>query len=296
MDYSQVCQGWVYTITNKVNGKMYVGKTIDYTQRKWQHFHREECPALKNAFKKYGIDNFEMKPVLNFYAINKEVLNSVLSWLEKFYIKKYGTYSTGYNITKGGEGTLGYKHTEEYKLLMRKKQKEYKAQNWVKEKDRQRMLGNTLSEEFKRPILQYSLDGDFIKEYSWIGEAIDDIISSGGYTSNWRSIHSNLIRALNGNNNKQANNKAYDSMWRYKESDNYLLTIEPYKRKKEKPVYHYSKDGELLESYKTLREAAVGTGMEIKTIKYMSYNGDLRRKEGREPKTDYWSRTAPNEK
>lgn len=296
MDYSQVCQGWIYTITNKVNGKMYVGKTVDFTQRKWQHFHREECPALKNAFKKYGIDNFEMKPILNFYAINKEVLNSMLSWLERFYIAKYGTYSTGYNITKGGEGTLGYEHTEEYKLLMSKKQKEYKAQNWVKERDRQRMLGNTFSEEFKRPILQYSLDGDFIKEYSWIGDAIDDIISSGGYTSNWRSIHSNLIRALNGNNNRQANNKAYDSMWRYKESDNYLLTIEPFKRKKEKPVYHYSKDGELLESYKTLREAAVSTGMEVKTIKYMSYNGDLRRKESREPKTDYWSRTAPNEK
>lgn len=296
MDYSQVCQGWIYTITNKVNGKMYVGKTIDYTQRKWQHFHREECPALKNAFKKHGIDNFEMKPVLNFYAVNKEVLNSVLSWLERFYIEKYGTYSHGYNSTKGGEGTFGCKHTEEYKLLMSKKQKEYKAQDWVKEKDRQRMLGNTLSEKFKRPILKYSLNGDFIKEYSWIGEAVDDIISSDGHTSNWRSIHSNLIRALNGNNNKQANNKAYDSMWRYKESDSYLLTIEPFKRKKEKPVYHYSKDGKLLESYKTLREAAVGTGMGIKTIRYMSYNGDLRRREGRIPKTDYWSRTAPNEK
>jgi group I intron endonuclease len=296
MDYSQVCQGWIYTITNRVNGKMYVGKTVDFTQRKWQHFHREECPALKNAFKKYGIDNFEMKPVLNFYAINKEVLNSVLSWLERFYIAKYDTYRTGYNATKGGEGTLGYEHTEEYKLLMSKKQREYKAQDWVKERDRQRMIGNTLSEECKRPILKYTLDGEFVQEYSWIGEAIDDISQDEKYTNNWRSIHSNLIRALNGNNNKQANNKAYDSMWRYKESDNYLLTIEPFKRKKEKPVYHYSKDGELLESYKTLKEAAAGTGMEIKTIKYMSYNGDLRRKEGRKPKTDYWSRTAPNEK
>ena len=133
MDYSQVCQGWIYTITNRVNGKMYVGKTVNFTQRKWQHFHKEECPALKNAFKKYGIDNFEMKPILNFYAINKEVLNSVLSWLERFYIGKYGTYSIGYNITKGGEGILGYEHTDEYKLLMSKRQKEYKAQNWVKD-------------------------------------------------------------------------------------------------------------------------------------------------------------------
>lgn len=293
MDCSQVCQGWIYTITNKVNGKMYVGKTVDFTQRKWQHFHKEECPALKRAFAKYGIESFEMHPILTFYAINKEVLNFMLSWLEKYYIEKYDTYGNGYNITRGGEGTLGYEHTEEYKLHMSQKQKEYKAQSWVKEKDRQRMLGNTFSEEFKRPILKYSLDGEFVKEYSWIGEAIDDISQSGKYTNNWRSIHSNLIRALNGNNNKQANNKAYDSMWRYKETDNYPITIEPFRKNKEKSVYHYSKDGELLESFRTLREASALTGMNIKTLKYMSYNGDLRRREGRICKTDYWSRIAP---
>lgn len=292
MDYSQVCQGWIYAITNKVNGKMYIGKTIDYTQRKWQHFHREECPALRNAFTKYGIDNFEMAPILSFTAINRNVLNKVLTELEKYYIAKYKTYGKGYNITKGGEGLCGYEHTEEYKLLMSQKQKEYKSQDWVKQKDRERMLGNTFSEEFKRPILQYSLGGDFIKEYSWIGEAIDDIIYEGNYTKNWRSIHSNLIRALNGNNNKQHNNKAYNYMWRYKTADTYPLVIEPFRRKKEKPVYHYSKDGLLLESYQTLREAERITGIPIKTLKYMSYNGDLRSRTCKTRKTDYWSRVA----
>ena len=292
MDYSKVCQGWIYTITNKVNGKMYVGKTIDFTQRKWQHFHREECPALKRAFAKYGIDNFEITPILTFNAVNRNVLNKVLTELEKHYIAKYNTYGKGYNITKGGEGLCGYEHTEEYKLLMSQKQKEYKSQDWVKQKDRERMLGNTLNEEFKRSILKYSLNGVFIKEYSCIGDAIDDVIKEGKYTKNWRSIHSNLIRALDGNNNKQANNKAYNYMWRYKKADTYPLVIEPFRRKKEKPVYHYSKDGLLLESYKTLREAELITGISIKKLKYMSYNGDLRRKIGLTSKVDYWSRYA----
>lgn len=286
----------IYIITNKVNGKMYVGKTVDFTQRKWQHFHREECPALKNAFAKYGTDNFDMEPILVFTAVNREVCNSVLIQLEKYYIEKYGTYGNGYNITKGGEGLLGYEHTEEYKRLMSDKQKKYKAQDWVKERDRQRMLGNTLNEEFKRPILRYTLDGEFLKEYSWIGEAIDEVIQDGEYTNNWRSIHSNLIRALGNTTNKQHCNKAYESMWRYKDSDDYPITIEPFRRKKEKPVYHYSKDGELLESYKTLREAVAVTGIPLKKIKYLSYNGDLRRKEGMMCKTDYWSRIAPEEK
>lgn len=292
MDYSKICQGWIYTITNKVNGKMYVGKTVDFTQRKYQHFHREECPALKNAFAKYGIENFEMLPILSFKAINKEVCDSILMWLEKYYIEKYGTYSNGYNITKGGEGLLGYEHTDEYKKFMSLKQKEYKAQDWVKQKDRERMLGNTLSEEFKKPILRYSLLGIFIKEYSWIGDAIQDIISEGKYTSNWRSIHSNMIRALDGNNNKQGQNKAYNCLWRYKESDNYSYEIEPFRRKKEKPIYHYSKDGELLESYRTLKEAEATTGIPIKKLKYLSYNGDLRQKQCSRHKTDYWSRNV----
>ena len=293
MDYSEVCQGWIYIITNKVNGNMYVGKTNNFTQRKWAHFNTEKCPALKNAFNKYGIENFEMTPILTFKAINKEVLNSVLIWLEKYYIEKYETFGKGYNVTKGGEGLLGYKHTDEQKQHMSKIQKEYKAQEWVKQRDRERMLGNTLSEEYKRPILRYTIDGEFIKEYSWIGEAIDDIAASGDYSYNWRSLHSNIIRALGNEENRQHCNKAYNCIWKYKESDNYPLVIEPYRRKKEKPVYHYTKEGQLITSYKTLREAAQKENKTVREIKYLSYNGDLRRKEGKECRKDYWSRTVP---
>lgn len=285
-------RGWIYVITNKINNKVYVGKTVDYTQRKWQHFHTETCPILKKAFSKYGIENFEMTPVLTFQAVSKEVLNTCLIELEKLYIKKYDSYKHGYNMTQGGEGLLGYEHTQQAKEAIGKKQKAYKAQDWVKKKDRERMLGNTLSEEYKRPILRYDLEGNFIKEFSWIGEAIEDIIQDNKYTSNWRSIHSNIIRALVGESNKQHCNKAYDSMWKYKDSDTYQLVIEPYKRKKEKPVYHYSKEGELLESYRTLREASSATGLSTYTLQHLSYNGDLRRRTCKTIKTDYWSRIA----
>lgn len=276
---------------------MYIGKTVNYSQRKWQHFNREECPALKNAFAKYGIDNFEMNEILSFKAINKEVLNNVLCWLEQFYINKYSTYKKGYNITKGGEGLCGYKHTDEYKQLMSEKQKVYKTQEWVRQKDRERMLGNTLSEKYKRPILRYNLLGNFIKEYTWIGDAIQDIIKEGNNTINRTSIHSNIIRALGNKGNRQHCNKAYDCMWRYKTSDSYPTSIEPFKRKKEeKPLYHYSINGELLESYRTLKEAEAMTGIPTRKLKYLSYNGDLRRKTGAACRTDYWSRIAPGEK
>ena len=82
-------------------------------------------------------------------------------------------------------------------------------------------------------------------------------------------------------------------MWRYKEINTFPMTIEPFRRKREKPIYYYNKESELLESYRTLKEAEGVTGIPVKKLKYLSYNGDLRRKEGRTPITNYWSRIAP---
>lgn len=295
MEKKKSYRGWIYGIRNKVNNKLYVGQTVDLVQRRYQHFNREGCPALKRAFDKYGIEEFEMYVILTFEAINQEVLKQLLDYFECYYIKKFDTFHNGYNCTEGGGGRSGYLLPEESKAKIGDAQKKYKAQDWVKQKDRERMLGNTLSEEFKRPILRYSLEGVIIKEYPWIGEAIQDIINEGKHTNNWRSIHSNIIRALADESNRQHCSKAYDCMWRYKESDSYEMFIDPCRRKKEKPVYHYSKEGELLAHYRTLREASLATGMTIHTLKYKSYNGDLHRREGRVPRADYWSRLSPEE-
>lgn len=288
-------RGWIYGIKNKVNGKLYIGQTVNYTKREYQHFNKETCPALRNAFEKYGINNFEMFVILTFKAINEEVLKQLLDWFECFYIKKFNTFNDGYNCTLGGDGRLGYQMGDEAKAKISSAQRAYKSQDWVKQKDRERMLGNKLSEEFKKPILRYNLEGILIKEYSCIGDAIQDISNEGNYTNNWRSIHSNIIRALADEANKQHCNKAYDCIWKYKVSDSYEVFIEPFRRKNEKPVYHYTKEGNLIEYYSTLREASSVTGLTIHALKYKSYNGDLRRKEGRVPRSDYWSRLSPEE-
>lgn len=53
----------VYMITNKINGKRYVGSSIDITSRLSLHFNREckkypHHPLYKDIIK-YGRDNFE---------------------------------------------------------------------------------------------------------------------------------------------------------------------------------------------------------------------------------------------
>lgn len=85
--------------------------------------------VIFKAKQKYGIENFS-KDYLAF-CDTEETLN----YLEKFYIKKYKAKEVGYNLTDGGDGALGFKHSEE-----------------SKEKMRQAHLGKKVSEETKQKI------------------------------------------------------------------------------------------------------------------------------------------------
>lgn len=102
--------GWIYKITNRINGKIYIGKTELYNPYdRWkQHLKdfkkpRSEKRPLYEAMNKYGTDNFDFEPIAEFN--NGEELCDK----EKEYINKYRTYvgfkdCNGYNATLGGDG------------------------------------------------------------------------------------------------------------------------------------------------------------------------------------------------
>lgn len=123
----------VYKITNKINGKSYVGQTRNSIEKRWaSHCYRGSlCLALKNAIDKYGRDNFTLEVI--YKACSLEELNKK----EKYYIELHGSMApNGYNLKTGGnspiyseesvqkmseshKGQLGYwlgkKHSEETK-------------------------------------------------------------------------------------------------------------------------------------------------------------------------------------
>lgn len=55
---------------------------------------------IGKAFNKYGIENFE-------YIIIEECENCNMSEREKYWIKHYDSYNSGYNMTIGGEALFG---------------------------------------------------------------------------------------------------------------------------------------------------------------------------------------------
>ena len=87
-----------------INGKKYIGKHS--TTDVYDGYFGSGI-AIKQAINKYGIDNFKKEIIC--YCDNEEELKE----MEKYHIKKEGTFSKGYNLTLAGEGILGYKHTED---------------------------------------------------------------------------------------------------------------------------------------------------------------------------------------
>ena len=100
--------GYIYKITNKNTGKMYIGQTIQDLEERWRGHRssKSNCRYLKSAIKKYGIYNFEFKLICVCF-------DNDMDKFENDYIKKYNTLvPNGYNLREGGNGG---RHNEETK-------------------------------------------------------------------------------------------------------------------------------------------------------------------------------------
>lgn len=92
----------IYKITNKINGKCYIGQSIHIEQRWKEHKilgniggNSNKRNALYEAIYKYGIDNF-------LFEIIEECSEEKLDEKEIEWIKYYNSYYDGYNLTIGG--------------------------------------------------------------------------------------------------------------------------------------------------------------------------------------------------
>lgn len=112
----------IYLIKNKLNNKVYIGKTKSLDARLAKHFSCAKtginCFVIHKAIAKWGLQNFEVF-VLEKLADEQLAIEKEVFWIDhyKSNITKYGN-EFGYNLTAGGEGLSGYKHTEESKILM----------------------------------------------------------------------------------------------------------------------------------------------------------------------------------
>lgn len=97
--------GYIYKITNNINGKVYIGQTIQRPIDRWYRHCQKQClsdnernMAIKRAIFKYGKENFTFEIIESIENYTRNILDE----REIYWISFYNSYELGYNCTKGG--------------------------------------------------------------------------------------------------------------------------------------------------------------------------------------------------
>lgn len=108
----------IYSITNKINNKTYIGQSINAVERWRDHIwdanrkvgktSQNKKFAIQNAINKYGKDNFIWQVIDEFSSLEES------NEAEEFYIAYLCTLSpNGYNLKRGGDNKKTHESTKQ---------------------------------------------------------------------------------------------------------------------------------------------------------------------------------------
>lgn len=151
-------QGVIYKLTNKVNGMMYIGQTMDLKKRITRHLYASKSTEHTNgkypislAIAEFGINSFECEVLWKSEeSSDKKAIREELNKKEVFYIKEYDSVRKGYNQTYGGGGLLGYRLSPESIEKVRQGNLGKKLPQWLKEENIRRFEKFRNDPEFKK--------------------------------------------------------------------------------------------------------------------------------------------------
>ena len=86
----------IYCITNNINGKKYVGQSVNIEDRFEQHIYSKSNSEIHEAIEEFGVSNFTFEVLI---ACSPQELDMQ----EVKFIRLLGTYENGYNQTRGGQ-------------------------------------------------------------------------------------------------------------------------------------------------------------------------------------------------
>lgn len=164
--------GYIYKITNLLNGKIYIGQTRQSIQTRWeQHCSSSYVCHFHQAIQKYGRNNFQVEEICCVDLPEKE-LEQKLNALEIEYIKKFDSYTNGYNSTLGGSGNFKCRYEEIYEIWIKEKisiSKISEKYGYNQSTIRKALMANGISQEqINQRGIQISAEAKMVYDWSKI--------------------------------------------------------------------------------------------------------------------------------
>ena len=226
----------IYSITNKINGKIYIGQSIDIYERWNSHTcsldsNRHHNKHLQYAWIKYGKENFKFD-IVEICSIEK------LNEKEIIWIKFHKEKLNAYNMTDGGEGTYGWIPSEECRIKIGEANRKRVISEETKNK-----ISNINHTNIK-PILQIDLSGSILNRWDSELEIRNTLKISTG--------------AIRGCCKKEPKRYTYKNcIWIYEEEYGKGFDISYYlKNKLNKRIKQLTLDGELVRIWDKISEAS----------------------------------------
>ena len=154
--------GWIYLITNNLNGKCYIGQTrrnveARWKQHKWSVNLASDIGVLQRALRCHGVEKFS-------FEIICEVPNEDLDSREIQEIAERDTLvPNGYNLQKGGGNSDMHETTKKKIGEANKGEKSYLLGKVYTDEEKEQMM---LNSPLAKKVNQYTLDEKFIKTWT----------------------------------------------------------------------------------------------------------------------------------
>ena len=154
----------IYKVTNKINGKVYIGQSVDIGRRWREHMTVKDDIYFHKAIQKYGVENFK-------WEVIEKCKKKDLDEREIYWIEYYDSFNKGYNCTKGGDGNSGEgnpnwkggvssdedyyrQYSKQYYQVNKEKKKEYDKQYGEANKEKKKEYNKQYYEENKEQAKQ----------------------------------------------------------------------------------------------------------------------------------------------
>jgi hypothetical protein len=203
----------IYTLNHPITNEIrYVGQTVYELKIRL----RKHLVSKDKSYRTNWIQSLlkqDLKPIINLVLDNLSKEES--NYYEQYYIQKYKENGVNLvNLTNGGEGSNGFRHSEETKKLLSNIRKEQKEKNILKfnsinnkisktktpKIDIEVYSANVINQKGRRNIKQFTLDGIFVKEFISLREIEREL----GY------FRANITPCLKGEFKQ-----AYNFIWKY---------------------------------------------------------------------------------